>query len=261
MANVYYKILNRNIRTNYTENIISGIQRELYASARVLNEDLFDVSQSLNAKRSGLDVDSLLKYYLINQLLKTLPENTKDENKIVKNYLKTANKKFRKDPYKEDVYYTWTEDKWIVAENVIKVNDDGSYIVNEQRENSHYVYSRHYSIDDVLLSIQIINPEGKIVHNKLHAAELLNLRQEFVLKHKYSGYSGNSSDVIAEILNKFSSPIETGLYMDRYYNLFKWNNKEKCFYKLDSNEQSPLLTDYDFRESKKVIKKEYTGIK
>ena len=259
MANVYYKILNKNIRANYTENIISGIQRELYASAKVLNEDLFDVTRGLNTKRSGLDVDSLLKYYIINQLLQSMP-NQKMTKNVRKNYLRTANKKYRKDPYKDE-YYIWSEDKWILAENVVKVNDDGSYYMDEHKKNSLYVTRKLFSKEDVLISIQVINPDGKIVCSKAHVVELLNLRQEYVLKYKYSGYSGNSNDIIAGILNKFSNPIETGYYMDNYYNLYKWKEKDKCLIKLDPEDQSPLLIDYDFAQSRKVIKKEYTGIK
>ena len=259
MANVYYKILNQNIRTDYTEHIISGIQKELYNSARVLNEDIFDLSKGMTTQRAGLSVDSLLKYYIINQLLKNMPPETNKVKNISPQYLKTANKKYRKDPHK-DIYYIRLNDKWTVAENVMQVNDDGSYILSERKTHSLFEYRYVYNVDDVLISVQLINPDGQVVHNKMQAAELMNLRQEYVLKHKYSGYSGNSNDIIADILNRFSKPQETGYYMDNHYNLFKWHSRDCCFMRL-SQTQSPLLIDYDFGQSRKVIKKEYTGIK
>jgi len=44
MANVYYKILNRSISTNYAENVISDLQKELLNSTEVYREDLFDLT-------------------------------------------------------------------------------------------------------------------------------------------------------------------------------------------------------------------------
>lgn len=259
MANVYYKILGGNIRTDYTEHIITGIQRELYASAKIIDEDLFDVSRGLTTKRSGLDVDSLLKYYVINQLLKTLPANENDKSDVKKQYVKTAHNKYYKN-VKDDKYYEWSGERWVIAAGVSLVNNDGSYVISE-KQTSAYTYEKLYGNDDILISMRIINPEGKVVSNMAQVVELLNLRQEYVLRYKYSGYSGNSNDIVASILNKFSSPIETGFYMDKYYNLFKWNKKEKSFIKVESHNQAPLLIDYDFGQSRKVIKKEYTGIR
>jgi len=258
MANVYYKILNRNINTNYAERVITDIQSELRNSAGMLKEDLFDVTKSMKIYRSTSDTDSLLKYYVISQLLKNMPEL---EKKNVSNrYALTMNKNIRKN-VNENKYYRLSDGNWILAEDIVAVNNDGSYVCDEKKNNYSFIFRKTYSFDDNLIKIQLLLPNGKIVNNELQAVELAGMRKEFAHRYKYSGYSGNSSDIIAALLNRFVSPIETGLYMDRHYNLYSWNQREKCFIKSDKDFKSPLLTDYIFDSCKKVIRKEYTGTK
>lgn len=258
MANVYYKILNKDIKRKYTDNIIDGIQRELSSSARTFNEDIFDTVKNVGTKRAGMDVDNLLKYYVINQILKNAPEQAAKPRKI---FLPTANKNYRKIS-NEDVYYRLKDEEWVIAENVSKVNSDGSYIIDEKKRNSQYVQRKLYSVSDSLMSVQLIDPKGEVVNTKEQVIELMNLRKEYVMRHKYSGYSGNSSDIVAALLNQFSSPKETGYYMDSHYNLYRWDDRRKSMV-IDAygSEASPLLADYKFEDNKTVIKKEYTGVK
>ena len=182
MANVYFKVLNRNIRNQYAENIISGLQKELSASAMILNEDLFDVSRTIGTHRVGLNVDSLLKYYLINQILRNMPEENKEKN-IVRKLAFTPNKKYKKD-LTTNKYYELYGKEWVLAKDVVQVNQDGSYIINETKTNSTYVYKKVYSVNDALLSIQVIDPEGRIVNNMNQAIELIGLRKELANGNK-----------------------------------------------------------------------------
>ena len=124
-----------------------------------------------------------------------------------------------------------------------------------------YKLRKTYSVDDSLLAIQLIDPQGKVVRSKLQIVELLGMRKEYVQRFKYSGFSGNSSDIVASIKNAIFAPVESGYYMDSHFNLYKWNENMKCFQKSYVQENmSPLLTDYDFEQTRKVIRKEYTGI-
>lgn len=260
MANVYFKVLNRNISRQYTENIISGLQRELSASTRVLNQDLFDVSGSFLAKKNGLNVEGLLKYYLINQILKNDPAEKLKLDTDGK-YMRTANPNYYID-LSTNKFYKKSGKDWVLAEDVVKVNHDGSYVVNEIKNNSSYIYKKVFNVNDALISLQLIDPDGHVVKSKYQVIELTGMRKEYAQKYKYSGYSGNSNDIMAAVLNKFSNPVETGYYMDRCYNLFKWDERKKCFVRnLNDFHASPLLIDYDFSNNKQVIRKEYTGIR
>ena len=259
MSNVYYKVLNKNISSNYTEKIIAGLQRELSDSTKSLNEDLFDVTRSISTRRTNLDMDSLLKYYVINQLLKNIPEQAQDKHIIKTKYVKTANDKYRKDPT-EDKYYRLSGEEWVPANDISEVNEDGSYVVSEKKNNS-YIYRKVYDVNDNLISVQVLYYDGKVVKSMSQVVELMNMKKEFAKKFKYSGYSGDSHDIIAAILNKFSSPKETGYYMDQHYYLYSWDARKKCFMRnFDDYNNSPLLRDYEFNNHS-VIRKEYTGVR
>ena len=260
MANVYFKVLNRNISRQYTENIISGLQKELSVSTKVLNQDLFDMSWGFLSQQNGINVEGLLKYYLLNQIIKN-STSEKLQLETETKYMRTANETYFID-ITENKYYKKSGKNWIPAEDVVKVNKDGSYIVNEKKNNSTYIYRKTYNTNDALISLQIIAPDGNIVSNKYQVIELTGMRKEYAQKYKYAGFSGNSNDIIAAVLNKFSSPVETGYYMDKHYNLFKWDERNKCFIRnLNDFNASPLLIDYDFSHNKQVIRKEYTGIR
>lgn len=260
MANVYYKILNRSISTNYAENVISDLQKELLNSTEVYREDLFDLTNKMKTKRNGLDIDSILKYYVVNQILKNAAQEAKEEQNKNK-FVNTRNNNIKRN-LNENKYYKLSGEKWVPADNISEVLEDGSYVVNDKKKNSGYVYKKTYSADDKLLSVQLIGRNGRIVNNKAEVIELMEMKKEFAQRFKYSGYSGNSNDFVAAILNKFSAPYETGYYMDSHYNLLKWCDRDRCFYaNIEDCNNSPLLTDYEFENSRKVIRREYTGIR
>ena len=197
MANVYFKIINKNISRSFTEQIISGLQRELSDSTKILNEDLFDATRLIGTRRSGLDVNSLLKYYVINQILKEVPEN-KPENKTCEQYLPTANENFHKNS-SDNKYYKKAGDKWILAEAVTNVYSDGSYEISEKKNNFAYTFKKVFDIEDRLISVQVISHSGSVVKSMEQVVELMNLKKEFARRFKYSGYSGNSNDIVAAV--------------------------------------------------------------
>ena len=102
---------------------------------------------------------------------------------------------------------------------------------------------------------------GNIVFNKNLAAELIGLRREYKKKYKYSGYSGNSNDIVAGLRNMFSSPIETGYFMDFHCNFYKWQASTSSFVRVAEREgDSPLLMDIEFRDNGTILRQEYTGV-
>ena len=79
---------------------------------------------------------------------------------------------------------------------------------------------------------------------------------------KLRDISGHSTDFIASIKNKLSSPIDTEMFLDKYCNCYKWSFKKKAFVRnISANTTSPLLVDYEYLSNGSVLKKEYTGIK
>ncbi|GEM_PF-3848240 len=265
MANTYYKLLNSRIATNYADNIILGLQKELTESARMRTDDIFDVKEKLKQKeeQSNSNINQLLKFYIINQILRDNELRYKDKKTEDEPlYVKTHNPNFRLDK-RNNTYYRVTEKGLEKNENIVSIDKDGSYTVIESKPTSPVKTKKVFNIDDEVIKLQLINADRSVVDNKVQAAAFLNMRKEYAQKYKYPGFSGNSGNiatVVITIKNKFSSSVETGYYMDRYYHLYKWDNEENCFVrdiKLDS--LNALLADYDFEDYNVVIRKEYTG--
>ena len=261
MANVYYKIMNKSISRDYTDKIINAIQKELVSSVDLVHENMFDATNTISKRtplmrNNSIDINKVLKYYLINQVLK---ESGNAVN-INKNYIKTPNNNILKDPI-NNKYYRITDDGVKPVENIEIINKDGSYIINENRLNSSFTIKKLYDNTDELISIQLVKSNGTVIGDRIQAAEILGMRKEYAYRYKYSGYSGNSNDIIASILNYIHSPVETGYYMDFHYNTYSWNEYSKCFCrKLNDDTLTPLLVDYEFESYRKVIRKEYTGV-
>lgn len=251
MSNKYSEMLNKKIEAQYREDIISSLQKNLSVSSETIDDTIYELVKN-NRSNSKLNIDTLLKYYLLNQILQEKQEEKEE-------LLDTTNPNIKKDA--ENNYYRFTKGAWNIDECILEVYDDGSYLLEEKRTNFSYKIHKVCSIEDKVQTIQLINPMGQIETNKVYAIEILGLRKEYVQRYKYSGYSGNSTDIIASILNKLSSPVETGFYMDKSCNLYKWNATKKCFVRNTyADNQSPLLADYEFEKNCIVIKKEYTGI-
>lgn len=263
MVNTYFKMLNQSIQEKYTNNIISDIQTNLRDNCATISSNLYDAINDfeINSRdKKEFDINTLLKYYVLNQILKETG-SSQPNNRNFENLLKsTANCNIKYNS-EEQVYYKLDHNRFTREDSIQKVEDDGSYITIIQPRLSSYKIKRSHDARDNLLNIQLLDAEGKVVCDKWHAAEILGMKKEYKHRHQYTGYSGNSCDLIASLLNKLKSPIETGLYMDKHYMLYKWSETQKCFIRDAQQElKSPLLTDYEF-SNKIVIRKEYTGIR
>lgn len=253
MANTYHKILTKKTAMEFTNSLISKIQQDL------VNDIRYDETSLINMlnKTNNMDLNTLLKYYTINSLLKVQKE---DKNKKAELFEDTANPNYKKS-VKDNFYYRVAEDGNVtIDKEVIKINNDGSYKKSQRQFNSRYVIEKTYSVDDNVQTIQLVGPDGRVLSNKAQIAQILEMRKEFAERFKYAGFSGSSRDFVATLCNKFCSPIETGCYMDKNFHLYKWSESSKCFVRNAQLEMSsPLLTDYEFVNSQKVIKKEYIG--
>ncbi len=261
MANTFFKMLNESVQNKYTESIIAGVQKDLKENSGTIGLNLYDVIQEIekDSSQKGFDINVLLKCYVLNQIIKetNVAVEKKQEEKNL--FTDTANPTIKVN-VQDKKFYKLKDNHLVISEEIESVNEDGSYVVIEKKNTFSYVIKKTYSKEDVVLSIQLVCPGGRIESNKFYAAEILGMKKEFAQKFKYSGISGESNDIIAILLNKLNSPVETGYYMDKSYNLYKWSDMRKCFIRnLKEEAKSPLLTDYEF-VNKIVIRKDYTGI-
>ena len=254
MANSYYKMLNSKINANYKNDFINDLQKDLRNSICCNEEnDLFNMLNSIDNKSKGLDINLLLKYYMLNQIME-YSKNNIDEHK----YLETHNPNIRCD--KDGNYYRIINNDLVHDKSILSVNSDGSYIVKEKKNEHSLKIIKVFDKEDSILSLQVLDNTDQIIRNKHHAAELIGLRKEYKKKYKYAGYSGNSRDMVASLKNFLSTPIETGYYMDYKCKFYKWNQQTSSFVRmLDRDNDSPLLVDIEFCDNGTVLRQEYFG--
>lgn len=259
MSNTYFKIINRSIKEKYTNSIVDEIQKDLVNQSKFFDtnlEDIFDMTSKTSNISNKLDINVLLKCYLIKQLL-----NEKDSKQAETKALDTANPNIKKNPV-NNKFYRLSNNELTEANEIETVNNDGSYIVIEKRQNSSYKIKKIFDINDTLTSFQLIDQNNNSEVNIRLIAEFLNLKKIYTYKFKYSGYSGDSADFITGLLNKFNAPLETGYYMDKYFNYYEWSPYKKAFIRNQKAEiTSPYMVDYEFASNGNVIRKEYTGVK
>lgn len=263
MVNTYFKMLNNSIQEKYTNGIISDVQTSLRNSCTHLNPNIYDTIQKLEnntGPENIFDINTLLKCYILNQMIKDTSNDINTTSTLEKVLKDTPNPniKYNKE---ENAYYKLTNNKYTRDDTIQEIEENGYYTVVVQQDSYSYKIKKKYNTENSIHSLQLLEPNGTIVSDKWQASEIIGMRKEFAHRHRYTGYSGSSCDLIASLLNKLTTPIETGLYMDKQYKLFKWSEKDKCFIRETKKEaKSPLLTDYEFI-NKIVIRKEYTGVK
>ena len=262
MANTYFKMLNNSVQNKYTESIIVDVQNDLKLSARFGGANLYDMLLEIKDGNvdDKFDINTLLKFYVLNQLIKDGDVVSKENKTIEPEFIDTPNSniKINKESNK---YFRLINGNYEEADDIEFVYDDGSYSVIEQQRSSSLKIRKVYTVSDSILSVQLLDSFKNVIDNEAQVSELLGMKKEYAKKHKYSGISGQSSDLVASFLNKLTSPVETGCYMDKRGCLYKWNSLKKCFFRNYQVEcKSPLLVDYEFKNNT-VIRKEYTGIK
>lgn len=255
MANCFYKILNNKISAKYREKFISELQLDLKNSANIEDDDLYSMVSNISKNDvRELDINTLLKYYMLNQIM----EDAK-RKEAQPQLLDTKNPNIKKDS--GGMYYRIKDGDAQPDLNLHTVNNDGSYTIKEQRYSSSLIVVKTYNINNQITSIKVTDGAGNANPNKNVVAELLDLRREYKRKYKLSGYSGNSKDIVAVIRNIFSSPIETGYYIDYRCSCYKWQYSTSSFERMFNREaESPYLVDIEFRDNGTVIRQEYSGI-
>ena len=254
MANSYHKILNSKIKTSYKEKFIAGLHQELKRSVRSEGDDIYSMINGITNNRSKLDINLLLKYYMLNQIIGDSNEQIQQ-----KELLPTKNPNIKSDI--NGKYYMLVDNSIVMGEDIIAVNNDGSYVKQERKSVHSLKVLKTFNLENKVLLIQIIDNAGNKISNKNLAAELIGLRREFKKRYKYSGYSGNSNDIVASIRNMFTTPIETGYFMDFHCAFYKWQASTSSFVREFGREcDSPLLVDIEFRDNGTIIRQEYTGI-
>ena len=254
MSNSYYKALNHKLNAGYKDELMFGLQQDLKKSVNADKDDLYSEIINLGTtKARDLDINLLLKYYMLNQIM---AENS-DKEKVYFQSTKNPNIKVDKQgKYHRVVNFDVKEEPGIQ-----EVNEDGSYVVCEKRHTNALKILKTYNVNDQITSIQVVDSAGNVNSNKNIVAELIGLRREFKRRYKRSGYSGNSNDMFATLRNMFSSPIETGYFIDFHCLFYKWQSSTSSFVRIFSREaDSPYLVDIEFRDNGTVIRQEYTGV-
>ncbi len=259
MANTYFKIINKNLKEKYTDSLIEGIQKDLVNQSKFLDNDienLFSMTDRKSNALNTLDINTLLKCYLLNQILKDKDNHSNEPQLVV-----TANPNIKKNP-KNNKFYRIQNDEAVEANDIESVNPDGSYVVIEKRQTSCYKVKKVFDKDDNLKTIQLIDRNNNLESDSALVAEFFGLKKIFTYKYKYTGYSGISSDFVTALLNKFAAPLETRYYMDRYFNYYEWSKSDLAFVRnVKAEISSPLMVDYEFPPNGTVLRKEYTGIR
>lgn len=254
------KDLNNSISNQYRDDFIANIQKNLKDTTQELDDNIFDLINGINENNldsKDINVNALLKYYVFNQLLENQKQKEEEKNK---KFIDTKNPTIKKNE-EDNKYYKIFNNEYIHLGNIVEIFEDGSYTKIEKIPHSLFKTKNLYATNHSIISVQLMNPKGVVVDNKWQAAEILGFRKEVAQRFKYSGFSGNSNDFVATVLNKITPPSETGYYMDKTCNFYKWCEIRHSFISQNQTlSHSPLLTDYSFEKSSIVIRKEYTGI-
>ena len=142
MANTFYKVSRNRERQKYIDSMINSYQRRYCESINSgTNEDLFSLVSGLQKSRirsNDIDLNTLLKYYLLNQIM----EN--DENKqINKNkYIDTPNPDIKTDA--SGSYYRYDDELLVLDETIVRVDKDGSYVTKETSKDYQFKIIRKY---------------------------------------------------------------------------------------------------------------------
>ena len=72
MANTYYKLMSQKISAEFTDKLIGGLQNDMKNSAAQQRNSLYEMMQKnpgMTQRSNDTDINTLLKYYLIMQIL------------------------------------------------------------------------------------------------------------------------------------------------------------------------------------------------
>lgn len=275
MSKSYKDRLQQHIDENLAYEILGQLQNELEANHTNENEyDLYNTVkantefQTVSLNKTKTEDNSDTKYSLALKLFleKFIQNNQQDFDRLQEEYTAlqivkedfkaTANEKIFQD--KEGNYFKLINKKYERQENIFSVLEDGSYVTLNTVKTCYTLYTT-YDKQDCPIALKVLRKDAPVYMNE--SVNVLNLKKEVVQKAKRIGYSGHSFDLIANIINTFVAPVESGYYMDNKYRFYKWNFKKACFEYHDRNGisiGSPNLADYE-PKGKIVIRTDYNG--
>ena len=280
MINSYTNSLNEKISSRITDNTIMELQKELL----LLSEDNLNVydfiKYSQNKEKdpkktylyntqennSANNYNLVLKLFLQDLIMRNSSDlqvlKNKKKNNIIKNLNlhKTANNKLYVNNKNE--YFSFNDDELVERKDIIIVLNTGEYIIREKIKNTQYYLQKKIDLNEEIIEFSMVDANGNPYRNTNLISSTLNLRKEYVKKFKRNGYYGNSNDFVANIMNLFFQPVESGYYMDTKFNFYKWNNVQSCFI-IDNRDGlvtgSVNLADYEIANMYKVIRTDYNG--
>ena len=258
MSNSYYKVLNSKITSNQESKFINDLHSELRNSIKKDDNDLYTMLADFGKgyKSKNLDINLLLKYYLLNQIIESTKETVYNKDN---GYIDTPNPNIKTN--KDGKFFKISDNSVKEDKSIISVDSNGSYTIEEKNCYKLINIIKVIDINDIVISIQVKDNRGNIIRNRELASELVGLRREYKKKYKYSGYSGNSRDMVTHVKNLLSMPIETGYFMDFHCSYYKWLPSTSAFVRMfDRDSESPLLVDIEFQDNGTVLRQEYTGI-
>ena len=70
MSNTFVKMMNNSVTSNYNSSVINDIQKDLHIQTKALGQQLYnDIINKLNNSSENVDINTVLKCYLLEQLL------------------------------------------------------------------------------------------------------------------------------------------------------------------------------------------------
>lgn len=277
------RIMNNNFRENLEQKIINDIshntmselQSQLNRDATLRDANIYDMIDSLKSSSSykssgsqrnqfdyGLALNLFMQKFVIEN--KNEIDNLRaafiEKQRINLDIKETANPNLylANDRY----YYTFEQDKFIKQTHIIDVTEFGDYTTKEKTSCGEYYILKVYTKNNSIKEISVLN-ENNIKVNRLSTiVKILNLKKEIVKKIKRIGYCGKSFDTIADILNMFYKPVETGYYSDNKYNFYKWdykNNRLLRQIREGTTPGAPNISDYEHIDAKTIVRTDYNG--
>lgn len=259
--------------------VIKDVQQSIFFEKTLDDSNIYDFINNLNSttqKNNSVvnrrntnngDYSIALKLFLQNFIANNLQSIEYMHAQILQkqinelNLSHTHNERFMVD--RNGDYYQLEGHLYKIVPEVINVAENGFYTMKEPIPNrDDYFLLTTYNSEDIPVTLKAVDLKNTALTSLRVCVKILGLKKEFVNKHKRSGYSGNSFDLLANLFNCISKPTETGYYMDKKYNFYRWDTLESCF-KIDTRKGltpgSAILAEYEFKDAKTVLRTDYSG--
>ena len=281
MKNNFKENLHQKIIDDISINAMSELQNQLSNEAAYCNANIYDAVRALqvehlqltpsrkNLSRQSSQFDYGLALNVFMQ--KFILENKQEIENMRYEYIEkqraelgiseTVNPNYY--IAKDKCYYSFENDRFIKQTHIINVAENGDYTTKENVVNSNYYVIKLFSRDDSIKQVCIVDSNNKKIGRLSEVIRLLELKKEVVRKVKRIGYCGKSFDTIADILNTFCAPTESGYYSDNKYNFYKWDYKNSRLIRQvreGLTPGSPSISDYEHKDSRTIIRTDYNGV-